>query len=456
MNKFRTVLVLFLAMLPSLAASDVPVISLSEALEAARENSITLESARITMEMKMRNQDAVMTTFMPDLSLSAGVSTGVSFPGTISAEYGSIDEPLLGGLSVNAGVNASFSFNGSMITDAETRRLEKQDASLTYEGAADDIEEAVTNAYWNIAAQDAAIESAKIAAEDAAVQYESALEMYDSGLADELSVIQLDLAARNAELNVRQLEDSRELMMASLCSLTGLEGDFTTEPLPQMTMLDLPSAEELFGIYGENTVEIRQARNTLALSENAADTARLGTYVPVLTASVGYTYGGSGYQSYKGHSSGYGHNTNGLSGSITMTVPISSMLPGSSASMAIKDADDSVRLSSLALQNAKDELIDTIRECVITIGQAQDNIKMQQKAYESAEQSYQLSLEAYESGLLSADDLSASRNSMLSAEITLLNTKLQHLLSCHSLSFALGTDIDELTEKYAISEENIQ
>ena len=45
---------------------------------------------------------------------------------------------------------------------------------------------------------------------------------------------------------------------------------------------------------------------------------------------------------------------------------------------------------------------------------------------------------------------------MLSAELSLLSTELNHLLSCYSLSFALGMDIDELTASYATSEENIQ
>ena len=300
MNRVLTAAALLMTLLSPLAAStDAPVVSLSDALDSAEKNSISLESARIALEMELRKQDAAMTTFMPDLSVSAGVSTGVAFPGTSAMSYGlsgSLTEPAFAGLTVNASANASFSFTGNMITDGETRRLAKESARLSYEDTYDSLEEAIISSYWNIAATDAAIESARLAADDAQAQYESAQEMYDNGLIDELSVIQLEIAAKNAHLNLKTLEDNRALLSSSFRSLTGIEGDFTTEPFPGMTELTLPSAEALFDQYGENTVEIRSARNALATSENAVDTARLSTYVPVISASVGYSYAGSGYQ----------------------------------------------------------------------------------------------------------------------------------------------------------------
>ena len=152
----------------------------------------------------------------------------------------------------------------------------------------------------------------------------------------------------------------------------------------------------------------------------------------------------------------YDHSSNALTGSLVVTLPISSMLPGSSSSIAIKDAEDAVRVSSLSLQNAKDTLLETIRECVMQIEQAQESVGMQRSSYAAAQRSYELSQEAFDAGLITADDLASARNDMLSAELSLLSTELNHLLSCYSLSFALGMDIDELTASYATSEENIQ
>ncbi len=443
--------ILMMATFP-LFAEDV--VTLEEALKSARENSISLESARITLESALRKQDAVMTTFMPDISLTAGVSTGAAFPGANGTQFGAetLDETAFAGLTVNASANASFSFTGNMITDAESRALQKESANLTYTSALNSIEDAVFTSYWNIAAQDSAIEIAEISYLEAKAQYESALESYENGLTDELSLLQLEYAMRNAENNLNSLRDAKEIMMSAFRNITGLEGDFSVEPFPGMTKLALPSPEELFDEYAESTVTVRTARNNLAISRNAAESAKLGTYVPVLTASVGYSYAGSGYQHYKGNWYGYSSSANGLTGSIAVSIPISSMLPGSSSSISIQEAEDGISLSALSLQKTMDDLMETIREGVITINQNQNNIETQLISQAAAERAYELAQESYDSGLMTANDLSSARNDMLSAQLTVLSTELEHLLSCYDVASALDISVDEMRDKYAMKE----
>ena len=460
-KKIWSALIVLIVSSPLAFASASPVVTLDEAIKAAEENSISLESAKVTLSMAIRNADAVMTTFMPEITATASATTGAAFPGTNPttlgfSQYGTdLTEPAFLGLSVNASLNVQFSFTGNMITDGESRRLEKESAMLTYDNAWTTIEEAITSAYWSIAAQDAAIESAKIALEDAQTQYDNGNEMYDNGLIDELSLLQLKLGLKNAELQLKALQDSRAIMVAAFSDLTGIEGDFSVSQFPGLTKLSLPTPEELFETHGENTLDVKIARSNLKIAENSVDTAKLSTYVPVLSASVGYSYSGSGFQKYRTSPyNPYSNQSHQLTGTVAVTLPISSMLPGSSASMSIKDAEDSVKLQSLQLQSTKDNLLESIREDVISINQYQDNIGILEETLETARMSYELASQSYEAGLMTADDLSSARNDMLSAELNLLNTELQHLQSCYSLSFTLGIGIDELYTDYASSEEN--
>ena len=462
LKNIRAALILLIVSAPLAFASTPPTVTLDEAIQAAEENSISLESARISLSMALRNADAVMTTFMPDISATASVTTGGAFPGTNPVALGftgigtDLTEPAFLGLSVNASLNAQFSFTGNMINDGETRRLEKESARLSYENTWNTLSDAITAAYWKIAAQDAAIESARISYEDAKAQYANASDMYDSGLIDELSLLQLELSLKNAELQVRNLEDAREIMISAFSDMTGIDGDFSVAPFPGLTLLSLPSPEDLFAQYGENAISVKMARSSLSIAENSVDTAKLSTYVPVLTASVGYSYSGSGYQKYKDSPfNPYSNSAHQLTGTVALTLPISSMLPGSSASMAIKDAEDSVRIYSLSLQSAKDTLLETIRESVITINQYQSNISMLEDALGTAEKSYALAKESYDAGLMTADDLASARNAALSAEINLLNAELGHLQSCYTLASTLGIGINDLYTEYAAGGENI-
>lgn len=459
-KKIWSALIVLIVSSPLAFASAPPVVTLDEAIEAAEENSISLESARITLSNAMRNADAVMKTFMPDISATASLTTGAAFPGQNPTSAGfpdlgdSISEPAFLGLTANASLNAEFSFTGNMITDGRTRQLQKEGAILSYDSTWSSLEEAITTAYWNIAAQDAAIKSAELALADAQSQYDNALESYDNGLVDELSLLQLRLALKNAEMQVRTLQDTRSIMVSAFSDLTGIEGDFSVSEFPGLTMLSLPAPEDLFTQYGENTLDVKIARNNLKTAENNVDTAKLSTYVPVISASVGYSYSGSGFQKYQDKLNPYSNNSHSLTGTVAVTLPISSMLPGSSSSMSIKDAEDNARIQALSLQSTKDTLLESIREDVIAINQYQSNITILEETLETAKMSYELASQSYDAGLMTADDLSSARNDVLTAEINLLNTELSHLQSCYSLSFNLGIDINELFTSYASSEEN--
>lgn len=456
MKKIGSFLIIAAAFLLPLHADDIQTLTLEEAVSSAEDMSIPLQQAALTLQMALRNQDAVMTTFMPDLAITAGASTGVSFPGTINAEYGPIDSPMFNGLSVNAGVSASFTFNGTMITDARTRELAKESASLQYQTTWTSLRSAITEAYWNLAAADISIDNAKLLLEDAQSSYDSVSEMYENGLADELTLRQTELALKQAELQVRTLEDSKTLLMSAFRNTTGIDFDFTTSELPEPVILSFPSPEDIMAEYSEGSLEIRSARNQLESAKNAADTARMGSYFPILTAQVGYNYAGSGFQYYKDSWTDYSNMTNAITGSVNVTIPLSAILPGSEENMAIKDAEDSAKMSALSLHDAKNTYLEDIKQCIITIGQNQSNMLLQQDAVDSAQRSYELSEDAFNAGMMSATDLASARNKLLSEQMSLTSIKLDHLISCYGLADKLNIELTELQTVFAADRENNQ
>ena len=456
MKKIGSFLIIAAAFLLPLHAEDLQTLTLEEAVSSAEDMSIPLQQAALTLQMALRNQDAVMTTFMPDLAITAGASTGVSFPGTSATGIGKIDSPMFNGLSVNAGVSASFTFNGTMITDARTRELAKESASLQYQTTWTSLRSAITEAYWNLAAADISIDNAKLLLDDAQSSYDSVSEMYENGLADELTLRQTELALKQAELQVRTLEDSKTLLMSAFRNTTGIDFDFTTSELPEPVILSFPSPEDIMAEYSEGSLEIRSARNQLESAKNAADTARMGSYFPILTAQVGYNYAGSGFQYYKDSWTDYSNMTNAITGSVNVTIPLSAILPGSEENMAIKDAADSAKMSALSLQDAKNTYLEDIKQCIITIGQNQSNMLLQQDAVDSAQRSYELSEDAFDAGMMSATDLASARNKLLSEQMSLTSIKLDHLISCYGLADKLNIELTELQTVFAADRENNQ
>ena len=443
-------LLVLMALLMPLGAENLPILTLDEAIAAASENNLTLKQAAISANQRIRNANNYVKDYLPTFGISVTADTGVSFP-SATVEKTDFDGF---GLELGATANFSYTLNGSKITGNNTRNLEKEAASLSYETAYDSIEEAVTQAYWTLATYDIAIDNARTALSDAQANYESTLEMYNSGLVDELTLSNMELELNNRELTLVEAENSKELAMASFKASTGIEEDFQTEPLPDTVQLSLPDASVLFNEYAEATATIRSARNELASAENSKKEATLNQYMPTVSASVGYTYRGS--ISSKGSAAvpagDYNTSINNLTGSVTVSIPISSYIPGSSMDVQRQATADNVTIKSLSLQDKQNSLLSDIRSSILTIEQQQAQLDMLETSLEIAERTYKLREESYNAGLSSASDLSDSRSALLSAQNNLLSARLNHLLSSNKLATTLGINLQDLQETYSITE----
>ncbi len=446
-------LILMCLAFPVMADDSSPVITLDEAIASADVNSISLQQARVNLNQAIRNQDAVMTTFMPDISLTAGVSTGWDFPGAPESMLNPTSRSDFGfnGLDISAGATASFSFNGSMIKDGQLRSYQKEGAMLSYEQTYQSLESLIVDAYWNLAAGDLSLKAAELSYEDAKSQYDMVNDMYNSGLADELSLKEAEIGMKQAELQVKSLRDSNALLMSSFKNVTGITGDFAPEKMPELPVLTLPSAEELFAEYGDSSLDVRVAVNTLNSAKTAKDNIDIASFVPIITTSVGYSYAGAVGSDYQWDN--YRHTAHGVTGSVMVSLPLSSLLPGSSTDMTRKDAADSVTLASLNLQDTKNTLLEDIRQAVMTIDQAEASLSIQRSTAETMQQAYDLAEESYQAGLTTMTDLNTRRNELLSAQIGCLSSELTKLNAVYDLSYLLDISIDEILEKYS-SEQN--
>lgn len=441
-KKGLAALLMLLALVPVFASEPVE-LSLEDAIASAKSSNINLQQAQIQLNNAIRNQKAVMTTFMPTIAVGVEVDPAWTFESDATTVDG-----VEFGYSLSAYASASFSFNGSMITDSKTRALSKESAAITYDQTYNTIEEAVITAYWNIAAMDLSIESARLSFEEAERQYNQLEDMYASGLIDQLSLMQGKLGYNSAKLTLKAYEDSKDLLISAFKNLTGIDYDFYVSEIPPMIFFDLPEAEELVAAYGHNNLSIQSARNSLESAKNGKTTLQLATYVPVVSVGLTYAYAGADgyYASADSELPEYMHAANQLSGSVSVTVPISNMLPGSSSYHSIKDMDDTIKQAALNLQSAQDTLIEDVREAKITIEQYQDNLELLEDNLETAELSYELSQQSYASGLITVDALSDSRDDYLSARMQLIQTQVSHLLSVYDLAYELNIDIEELTQ----------
>ncbi len=429
----RFTAILLLSVFP-LAAESLPVLTLDDALSSAREKNIELEIAKVEMEGKVRSANAVMTTFLPDISISASASTSASFQSGTA----------FNGINYDVGADITFPFSGSMITDRRTRDIAKRGASLSFENSLIGLEQDVITGYWGLATADLSIQAAQLSLDSAERQYESTLAMYRNGMVDELSLSEAELSLYDAQLQLKELQDEKDELMTAFRTMTGISGEFSTEPLPEPVLLSLPSPEELFREYSEGSISVQNARNSLESAKNEESTLRLSAYVPSISASLGYSYSGSHDSDWV-----YGTRDNGISGSVRVSIPISPLIPTSAEDIAIKEAGDNVKVASLTLQNTQNSLLAEIESYAMGISQAEESLKLAERKRAAAERTNALSEEAFSAGLITANDASDTRNRLLNAEMELLSARLSHLLQSYTLASAMNIPLAELQARYA-------
>lgn len=431
----------FLLVLSPVVATDRPTTTLRQALNAAIENNIDLSIAQVQLQQTLRTQNTTASTYMPSFSLTGGISTGGSLIGGIFS-----------GLSANASAGISMSFNGSMITDSTTRSLAKESANLSYQQTYGTLEDNITSSYWNLAANDNAVEEALLSLDQANRQMEIAQQQYDNGLVPQLTVVQARLSVSQAEIQLKQLQDSRNLALSAFRALTGItETDFTLEELPATMELSLPDAQQLYLEYAVSGTKVRSLQNSVAQATNDSKTTKLSSRVP--TVSVSGSWGLSG-SLVEGNST-VSQATSGLSDtasvSVSVSVPLSSYISGTSQNLSIKNSEDAITTAQLQLQAGQQTLLQSIESAVINITQQQESLRMKQQNMETTQYSYDLSLEAFEAGLLSSQELETARTSLLNAQIDILSSQLSHLLSCYELASLLEIDLTTLQTRYSAS-----
>ena len=283
---------------------------------------------------------------------------------------------------------------------------------------------------------------------------ETTRESYEAGLTSELMLVQSEYNLSDAELNVKQLEDQKKLALLSFEILTGIEDAsiYKLEDLPETVYLSFPTPMDIYSKYASGSLSIRTSQNSLSSAENASETQKWSSWAPTFTVSASYGINQTPITAKPETVYSTTALADGLSLTAALSIPISSYIPGSSQHLAIQDKDDAVTEARLNLKNAQDTLLNSITSDVQSILLSQEQLDLLNKNIAQARYSYQLSGEAYEGGLITNKDLNDSRLTLLTAELNLVSTRLDHLSNCYSLAYLLGIDLETLQNEYPYTE----
>lgn len=437
MRKILLVLSLLMALCAPSFSADV--ITLDEAIQNAMENNTDMEKARLNLQQDLRTYSNV-ASYIPNLALTGSANIAGSALGNTT-----VDEMDWNG-TAGFNIGISMELGTSLIGTTAVNNAMRTVSELTYAASVDSVEQSITTSYFALSSSKRSMESTRISLESAKRSLESVKERYDAGLATTLDVNNAEIAVLNYEFALKQLEDAYTLSEESFRTLTGIEGEIVVEEFPEVVYLNLPTAEDLYARYANNTTTIRALNAAVSASEAALTSTRLQTTIPSVNLALNYNFGGNAYHRYTNVSNSL---TDGASATLSFTIPISSYIPGSSANNTLRNAQDDVAISKVELKAGQDGMLSGLRNTVNTLNQTKENVNINSRQLELAQKSYELSLESYNAGLITLTELQTAQDSLNTAQLNLINQEATYVQNAYNLAYTLNIDYETLVSQYA-------
>ena len=422
----------------SLFATDL---SIKDAFQSAKENSSSYVLALRQYQDSVKLTDSG-SSLIPSLSLSANASTGYNFEDiSLMSKKGST------GLSLGVSAGATFALSPAVYTSKETKNLTNQASYLSLLSAEQNLYVSVATAYINLALAKEAVAVSQSALDIAQASLDSVQSLYDAGKAQELTLMQAQNGLSSARIDLQSKTSSLTIAKKNFKTLTGIDIDesgYTLLDINSITLLSLPEYSELFEQYKFSNNAVQSARVTIQQAELGVTTLKNTSRIPTVSASVGYTYAGATDTDWKD----YGTASNRLTGTVAVSVPLDSYIPGTSTNKSIKSAENSASYAQSALDIALESLDSSMDQLVSGIDTQSDSIALLQDSLDAIEYQLKLSEDAYNAGKLSLDDLNSVRNSVTSTKYSLLSAKANYILSACSLATMIGMDYSGLNNTF--------
>lgn len=431
---------IMLALSASLALVQPHEWTLSECIDYALENNLSIKQSSLNVE---RNEIAVNTAINSRLpGVSASVGESISFGRGLGDDNVYVNT---NASQTNFSVGADVPvFNGFQIKhNIEQTRLDLKAATADLDKAKDDIRVAVAQAYVQILYNMEILDVAENQVEIDSLQVERLSEMATNGKASRAEVSAQEATLAQSRVSLTQAQANLSLAILDLTQLLELpspEGFAVVRPDAEAVRTGLlMDPEEIYAeaVSFKPQIEAESLRLDSALKNvDIAKSAKL----PSLSLS-----GGLGTNYYKANSYTaapfYDQLSNKFSQylNLSLNIPIFSRL---ATRNQIRTARLSVRNQEIQLESAKKQLYKEIQQAYYNAVAAQDKYRSSMVAQQSAKDAFELVRAKYENGKSGITEFNEAKGRFVSAGSDLAQARYSYLYQSRLLDFYRGLDLN--------------
>ena len=423
--------------------AEEPVVRLTieQAVDYARENSKTLQSSAIDLEIKKRASSYSWNQFMPSVQVTGTMSRknevtqmSSSIPGIPMPPQP--DPTEADHWTAVGGVSVSWNFSAAMIESIRLAKRDYEAGLISWDQTLRQTELQIEKLFYGLLLQEESLKIQQDSLENARLRMEQARINYLNGLIPELSYIQAQVSYQNMKPSVMKQEQLLKQQLDMFGFLIGLptgikiELEGAIEP-PHIDLV----AQDLVDISMENNPDILLLNKNLEILKLTYSMQNLQTYIPSLSLSWGFQPVISDIQE-----NWIDKYTDGGSFSATLVWNLTNMLPFSANQQKAKDTKDNIRKMELSLETLKENTALNIRTQIDNLNQAWANIEAASGNITLAQKSYDMNVTSYQNGTRELLDVKDAESQLNQAKLGLINSKYEYLTGLLDLEYSLNID----------------
>ena len=411
-------------------------ITIEKALELAKTNNPDLQKQRLTLQDAQRKSENRWNKFLPNLSANANVSNGHDFKESSEWNW-----------KASAGANLSFSFG--LPTSIQQAQLDYLQQKTTYEKLEAQTISSISSTFYSLIAEQQNIQILKESQKLAQDVYNQTRRNYNNGLASELDMLKSQYSYLSLEPQIQQAQSAYNNNLANFGLKLGIADstNLTLKGELQLVQVKLPASQELIEKYLDKRHDVILSEISVQQAENTSK-IQSANKLPSLSLSENISLGENPLYNPEIQQEGINPLSINGSFSVGVSIPLSSWIPGSQDSLTNKTNKDNITKAKITAEETKKSAENDIKNKVAEVNRLWNLIDVSKLNVSIATRSYELAKDGYRAGLVSQTDLETTRQQMVNAQLSHLQTQIKYLSAIYDASFALNMQIEDFYKTF--------
>ena len=431
------------------ARQEKVTLTVQQAVDYALENSRTLKSAQIDLEMKDRAAKYGWNILLPSMSVSGTMSRANEYnPGNaLTPPYKTDFDGEEDRWSTIGNVSLGWNFSAAMVQQIRASKLAFETGKITWEQSQIDTTVQIRKLFYALLLQQESLKIQQTTLENSRQRAEQAQTNYRNGNVPEISYLQAEVAYQNLIPDVEQAEREIARSFDTFAFLLGFPVGTEVELVGEIapTYIDANS-DDLLARYGGNNLDIQSLQSNIEQLKLNLSALDLATWTPALVVNFALNpvyVGSKGAWHFFGD---LGKDEKWYdSGSLSFTLAwnITNMLPWSANRQQAADVRANLTKLELTMETLRENQKMEVRKAVDTLNQAREQIDAMGRNVTLAQRAYEMSARSYRNGTTELLDLRDAENSLNQAKLGQLNQQYNYICALMDLEKSLNVVLSE-------------